>query len=55
MVLASKDSVGCLWILAIHAIDISAKGERKGGREEEKREQGVRWGEGKKEVGEETD
>lgn len=35
--------------MAICATDISAKRERKGGREEEEREEGVREGEGRKE------
>lgn len=35
MVLVSKDAVGFLWILAIQAMDTSAKREGKGGREEE--------------------
>lgn len=35
MVLVSKDAVGFLWILAIQAMDASAKRDRKGGREEE--------------------
>lgn len=39
VVLASKDTVGILCILSIHAIDISSKRERKGGNGEEKGEE----------------
>lgn len=56
MVLVSKDAVGFLWILAIQAMDTSAKRDRKRSREEEsiwglrcqregKREGGKRGGE----------
>lgn len=46
VVLVSKDTAGFLFILAIQAIDISARRERKAGRGEEER-----WEEGREKGG----